>query len=210
MKIVCISDTHCQLEAVDLPEGDLLIHSGDATYRGTVKEIVDFNASLGKIKHKYKHGIIFCPGNHDWLYETNSTLAKELTTNATVLINESITVDGFKIYGSPFTPFFHAWAFNLYRGKDLAGNWSKVPDDTNILVTHGPAYGILDALEDGGNVGCQDLSDRIRSLSQLKLHISGHIHFSHSSIIKDGVVYVNASICDERYNPTNKSIVIDL
>jgi 3',5'-cyclic AMP phosphodiesterase CpdA len=67
-RIVCISDTHNFHEQIRIPDGDILIHAGDATNRGTVEEIVFFNQWFCRLPHRHK---IFVAGNHDWLFETN-------------------------------------------------------------------------------------------------------------------------------------------
>ena len=216
-KLCLISDTHCQLNKILhlMPEADILIHCGDATYRGTIEEISRFNHHLGEIKHKYKH-ILFVAGNHDWLFETNLTLARSLMTNATVLIDETITIDGFNIYGSPWQPFFCHWAFNFPENDNGAAaktTWAKIPNNTNILITHGPPRGILDNLHEGKNpeerVGCPYLLERIKELKELKLACFGHLHRNAEDhkIEKHGnITFVNASICDESYKPVNPPI----
>ena len=201
--IVCISDTHTKLNEIDIPEGDLLIHSGDCSFGGTETEIKEFNNQLGKIKHKFKQGIIFVPGNHDWLYEKNEKLARELTSNATVLIDEFVVVDGIKIYGSPFQPEFCSWAFNLPRGKKLKEKWDKIPIDIDILVTHGPPYGIMDHVRPhpsnkGTHAGCEDLLEAVKRIKP-RFHIFGHIHDSSGILDNGDTVFVNASNLDDNY-----------
>lgn len=209
LKIVCISDTHCRLKDIQLPEGGLLIHAGDATFRGTIPEIIEFNEQLGLIKDKYKHGIIFVPGNHDWLFETNKSLAKEIMTNATVLIDESVSIEGKVIYGSPYQPEFCGWAFNLPRGEKLKWKWEQIPDKANVVITHGPPHGILDKTPRGEQVGCEELYKRVLEVKP-ELHVFGHIHHDHGYYNFNGTTFVNASSCTERYEPTNKPIVIEL
>lgn len=212
-KIVCVSDSHCQLQKVTLPDGDLLIHAGDATYQGTIKEVSEFNEQLGKIKHKYKYGIIFCPGNHDWVFEKNETLGKELVSNATVLINESITISNIKIYSCPQTPFFYNWAFNIPRGEAIKKYWDDIPDDTDVLITHGPPFGILDTISpksQKGHLGCEELYKRVMGLPNLKAHVFGHIHGGAGQIKIDNTTFLNASVCTENYAPLNSPLVIEL
>lgn len=210
MRLVLISDTHCQLDKVNVPDGDLLIHSGDATYIGDTHQIFQFNEHLGKIKDKYKHGVLFIPGNHDWMFQRNETLARQLMSNAKVLIDETIVIEGLKIYGTPWQPFFHNWAFNLHRGQALKEKWDLIPNDTNILISHGPPYGILDRCPNGKLAGCADLYKRIFELKDLKLHVFGHIHDMYGTKQIQNITFVNASICTERYKPNNAPIVIDI
>lgn len=210
-KVVCISDTHNKTGSLNLPPGDLLIHSGDATMSGSLNEVIKFNKWLGEIKDNYKYGILFIPGNHDWLFEKQPDVAISMMYNAKVLMHESTEINGYKIFGSPFQPEFCSWAFNIPRGQPLAHKWSVIPLDTQILVTHGPPYQILDRLPfSSERVGCEELSKKINELKDLELHVFGHIHHGSGMHCQDGITYVNASICDEQYKPLNTVQVVDL
>jgi Icc-related predicted phosphoesterase len=215
LRLVCISDTHCQLNQIELPEGDVLIHAGDATYEGTVSELTEFNDQLAAAKEKYRLGVYFTPGNHDFLFERNEELGREIMTNATVLIHQSAEVGGLKFFMSPYTPWFYDWAFNVNRGFDLANKWADIPTDTEVIVTHGPPYGILDRLlrprnGEDPNVGCKDLLERIDQLPNLMLSVFGHIHSGYGTVKRDVITFVNASSCNEQYVPENGPIVIDI
>ena len=88
------------------------------------------------------------PGNHDRIVEEQTLLCREILKqkikNSTMLIDEEFTLNGIKFYGSPRTPEFFDWAFMYKRGKKAELIWSNIPDDTDILITHGPPKGILD------------------------------------------------------------------
>jgi Icc-related predicted phosphoesterase len=220
MKIVCISDCHSQISKVVVPEGDLLIISGDATYQGTIEEVSKFNMDLAPLKPKFKHGILFTPGNHDKGFEKAPDLFKSILTNATTLIHESIEIEGFRIFASPYTPAFgYGWAYNVFRGEDIKNKWAEIPDETQILITHGPSMGILDRVQNFNgqkceweveHVGCQDLYNRIQELKNLKIHVFGHIHSGYGQVEINGVRYVNPSVCTEEYKPINSPIVVEL
>lgn len=209
MRVVLLSDTHCQLSKVKVPDGDLLIHAGDLTYRGTVQEISQELTELSKLPHKHK---VFICGNHDWLGERNPSLLKEIAKEKELiwLNHESIELEGLKIFGSAFTPEFCSWAFNVPRGEALKEKWSAIPDDTNVLITHGPPYGIQDACPDGRQVGCVDLLARLAQLNQLELSVFGHIHDSYGTSILKDKTFINASICNEQYKPVNEPIIINI
>jgi Icc-related predicted phosphoesterase len=213
-RIVCISDTHNCNEKIDVPEGDILIHSGDATITGTVEEIKRFNRWFSSLPHKHK---IFVAGNHDWLFERNNELARTLLDTKIVYLEDSdCEIEGLKIYGSPWQPRFYDWAFNLMRGAEIAEKWKFIPNDIDILVTHGPPNGVLDEVPRKWgieNTGCEELRKRIDEIAwygRLKLHIFGHIHCGYGQAEIDKIKYVNASTCDEQYNPVQSPIVIDL
>lgn len=205
MKLVLISDTHGYFP--DLPDGDILIHSGDATGNGTIRELFKFNAWLGLERQRY-HTILFCPGNHDRLFEKDEGVARSLVSNATVLINQEIEILGRRFYGSPYTPAFNFWAFQLYGQREAFHCWSKIPLDTDILITHGPARGVLDADVDGQQFGCPELFKKILE-AKPEIHVCGHIHAGYGQKYLDGTTFVNASICNENYEPTNLPIVIE-
>jgi Icc-related predicted phosphoesterase len=208
----------------EMPDADVLVHAGDFTGRGDPQRVIEFNEWLGKIKPKYKN-IIVIPGNHELTFESDIKAShydmepeqvKALITNATLLLDQSIKIDGFNFYGSPWTPYFHNWAFNIHRGH-LKATWEKIPDDTDVLITHGPPHGILDLVPASGfdrncvdvRVGCEELRDRILEVKP-KVHVFGHIHEGYGRIDSEGTTYVNASICDGRYRPNNKPIVVEI
>lgn len=211
MKVVCISDTHCQLDKVVMPEGDVLVHAGDLTYRGTLPEISKELIILGKMPY---NNIILVAGNHDFLFEnSHKYVAQQMCKDngITYLEDASTIIDDVMFYGSPYQPRFHDWAFNADRGWQLEKIWAKIPDDTNVLITHGPPRFRLEECPNGDKVGCLDLFNRIQQLNKLKLHVFGHIHFSYGQETDaKGVVFTNASICNEQYKPVNKPFVFDI
>jgi Icc-related predicted phosphoesterase len=208
-KIVCLSDTHNCHEQIIVPDGDILIHAGDATIRGTIDEIVFFNEWFANLPHPHK---IFVAGNHDWLFETNNRYARTLLDSSIHYLQDSpVEIEGIKFYGSPYQPRFFDWAFNLMRGAELAEKWKLIPEDTDVLITHGPPFGILDEVPRAywiENTGCEELRKRVE-IVRPKLHIFGHIHCTYGATEKFGVKFINASNCDESYEPTNLPIVID-
>jgi len=220
MKLVAISDTHQKHGFIQVPDGDVLIHCGDWTNQGTLESITNFLDWFTQLPHQHK---IFIAGNHELTLDSPNKKARKLLNkyigdDVHYLYNSEVIIDDVKFYGSPSTPFFYNWAFNFHRGKDIAAEWAKIPDDVNVLITHGPPYGILDLVENNiANMGrdlhqgCKDLSDRISQLKQLRVHVFGHLHTDGGKSAEvDGVIYGNAAICTERYLPYNKPIVIEL
>ena len=124
------------------------------------------------------------------------------------LQDSEVTIDGIKFYGSPWQPEFYNWAFNLPRGEKLAQKWAEIPDNTDVLITHGPAYGILDYAPMGGHVGCEELYKRISDIKP-KIHVCGHIHNSYGQKTIDGIEFLNASVLNDRYEYAHKPIVVD-
>ncbi|MBE94714.1 metallophosphatase domain-containing protein [Marinobacter sp.] len=212
MRLVCISDTHgMHRDIAFIPNGDVLIHSGDCLGRGSISELEDFIDWLGELPHRHK---ILIAGNHDWCFQTHPEESRSLVTNAIYLEDSGVSIEGLKFWGSPITPTFRNWAFNRERGSEIAQHWALIPDDTDVLVTHGPPEGIFDAVIEKNAclaVGCRDLYRRIDQLN-LRAHVFGHIHESYGvgTREKDNVIFVNACICTKAYCPINPPIVIDI
>jgi len=210
-KITFISDTHTKHKHLtnDLPGGDILIHCGDISSRGYKNEIENFLGWFDGIKgYEYK---IFIAGNHDFGFQDNPKECFELLKNypsITYLEDNSIIVDGIKIYGSPWQPRFHNWAFNVNRGWDIAQKWEKIPMDTDILITHGPLLGILDITNISERVGCEDLYKKVMEIKP-KVHAFGHIHSSYGMKEMDGMTFINASNLGEDYLYQNDPITLD-
>jgi Icc-related predicted phosphoesterase len=212
MRIVAISDVHGKWNQLTIPECDILISAGDYSFKGERHMVKDFHAWLNAQEANH---IISVQGNHETWVEKNFAEAKALALSvcpAVHFIDEGvIDIEGIKIFGSAITPWFCDWAWNRHRGPDIKRHWDRIPDDTQILITHGPPYGQLDIVyqADGvtpssqGRVGCYQLEERIKDLKQLKLHVFGHIHGSAGEASFNGVKYINAAICDETYKPTN-------
>ena len=207
IRIVAVSDTHSRHRELVVPDGDILIHAGDATMAGTVRELIEFNAWLGALPHRIK---IVCAGNHDWLFEKDPHLARVILTNARYIEDQLTTTLGLRIYVSPWQPRFFDWAFNLDRGEPIRAKWDLIPHELDILVTHGPPYGILDVSGmTGEHVGCEELRRAVERVRP-RVHIFGHIHHSYGVMVHEGIKFINASICDEGYQPTHAPIIIDL
>jgi len=232
MKIIALSDTHNRHDELTIPECDLLIHSGDWTNRGKMDEVEIFAKWLNK--QTQCKNIIVIPGNHELYFEKYLPESRNWFTDncpkAHLLIDELIEIDGIKIYGSPVTPFFCDWAWNRASGivkgyvagfkefypKPIKPHWDAIPKDINILITHGPPYGILDQTTHingelrSDHLGCEELISRIKELDNLDLHIFGHIHSpGGNQRHQDGVSFYNAAICDEHYIPINPITIID-
>lgn len=205
MRLVCLSDTHGRHEGIEVPEGDILLHAGDISQRGKPDEISAFDHWLGTLPHPHK---VMIAGNHDFLFERQPALAKSLLTHAVYLNDSGIELAGIKIWGSPISPWFYDWAFNRQRGAEIRQHWDLIPNDTDILITHGPPFGILDLTKSGESVGCHDLLAAVQRV-QPRLHLFGHIHEAYGQCQVDETWFVNASNLDFNYRPVHPVTVID-
>jgi Icc-related predicted phosphoesterase len=206
VRIVCISDTHNQLHKLTIPPGDLLIHAGDLTGHGSLKDVARVDRALAALPHRHK---VIIAGNHDWAFERENAAARAQVTSAVYLQDEAVTIEGLRIYGSPWQPWFFDWAFNYPRGQSLAPVWDRIPPQTDLLITHGPPLGHGDRTVRGEAVGCPALLDAIRRIRP-RLHVFGHIHEGYGVTQEGPTRCVNASSCNVDYEPINPPIVVDL
>lgn len=203
LKITFISDTHEKHKGLEksLIGGDIIIHAGDITNRGSKVATEDFISWYNTLPYDYK---IFIAGNHDFLFELNPSIVEEMlepySGTGLIYLQDSLTeIEGLKIYGSPWQPNFHNWAFQSERGLEMEKHWNKIPENIDILVTHGPAYGFLDqVIGEYEHLGCADLTNRILQVSP-KIHVCGHIHTGYGYREFHGIKFLNASLLDEQY-----------
>ena len=217
MKLTLISDTHTFHTQVtnDLPGGDFLIHAGDSMSTGyRESEIIDFLDWMEHDVKGYKHKM-FIAGNHDWIFENQPEHARELVAqyapSVEYLQDEPSCNTKVKVYGSPWQPEFCDWAFNLPRkGNELFEKWDDIPEETDILVTHGPRYGYLDytVAGSGGNVGCEAL-DSVLLSNPPKIHVFGHVHSGYGYKWDGKTHHINASVLNDNYKYTNQPINIE-
>lgn len=208
MKFVAISDTHCRHRGLKLPKGDVLLHAGDISYQSSLQEIKDFLEWFDQQPFTYK---IFIAGNHDFFFERKkeALIRKLLPEGVLYLKEEAFIINGIKIWGSPYTPWFYRWAFNKKRGDALAKHWRLIPDDTDVLLTHGPVYGILDTVINEQHAGDKDLLERVRQIKPA-VHVCGHIHESYGMVKRHGTLFINACILNEAYEMTNKPVTFNV
>lgn len=196
MKIVLISDTHGNHGRLNIPECDIIIHAGDYTNWGTIPEVAGFLAWFKDTPARYK---VFINGNHEVDFHDNKGLYLGLIPEGvTYLENTSVTIEGIKIWGSPYClPFYeHVWRYMIPE-EGLAPIWRSIPNDTDIVVTHTPAFGRVDELATEGRVkflGSKTLAGRL-AIVQPRLHVCGHIHQAYGQVERNGTVHVNAAIC---------------
>jgi Icc-related predicted phosphoesterase len=205
MRLVILSDTHSCHRRLAIPEGDLLIHAGDMTNTGSWQELQDFNEWLGTLPHKHK---IVIAGNHDFCWERDVDQAKAILTNGIYLEDSRITIEDINIWGTPWQPEFHDWAFNLPRGRALKEKWDLIPSETDILITHGPPQGHGDRTVLWQHVGCAELYEAVLRVKP-RLHIFGHIHEGYGVTRNADTTFINASICELFNRPKNRITVLD-
>lgn len=232
MKAVFLSDTHNFHMDVDVPDGDILFHTGDLTMSGTLSELMDFKDWFESLPHTHK---VLIAGNHDKCLGEDGILGMKMFTGCHYLNNSGVTIEGRKIWGSPMTPGFNGMraglSFYTNGDKEAKNIWSSLPKDLDVLLTHGPPWGILDEVKryqfeessdyQGDDISfienCGDkmlLSKVIKR--QPKIHAFGHIHEGYGVFEKsrnppyDNTLFMNCSVVNERYNVVNEPIEVNI
>ncbi len=184
--ILHISDTHGQHRLLtNLPEADVIVHSGDFTFGGSVDEALDFCDWFEHLPYKYR---IYIAGNHD---ACMCRLLPEEENGCYYLSNSGVELEGLKFYGLP-----------KFIEDDILGKYpqliSRIPTDTDVLVTHDAPNGVLDQ---SGSIswGSVDLLYKVNEVKP-RLHLFGHIHTAYGQQYFDGTLFSNAALVDDIYS----------
>ena len=221
IRVVTISDTHTGHRQLDVPDGDLLIHAGDILNvmqnKAGLAELQDFAEWADSLPHALKFTIA---GNHDWIFQEHPEVAQGLFQGSChYLQDQMVTVDlreefsdpgaFLNIYGSPWQPEFGQLAFNMPRGESLARVWSHIPDETDLLVTHGPPHGHQDWVgpRRTSRQGCKELRKRVDKVRPVA-HVFGHIHRGRGYTQANGTRFVNAAVVNGRYEVVHEPTVL--
>ena len=203
ISIYHFSDPHSLVHKIERVKADLYFCTGDVLRKGTFDELKKFSLEVEKIfkdKLVEPNNFILVPGNHDTPFENQLDDCIQLLKGVEILINQTIERFGIKIHGAPQTPIYGSYSFmdkDLYLGK----YWNLIPDDINILLSHGPAYGILDYVRRGINVGSQTLRYKLDGMPNLSLHCFGHIHEGRGYIKKKETYFINGSCPNVTQDP---------
>jgi Icc-related predicted phosphoesterase len=222
MKLLLLADTHgCHLRLYNLPKADVIIHAGDFTSHGTMKNCIDFLNWFNALDYEHK---ICVAGNHDIYMDTHylngggspSGIDAIMPPHVKYLNDSGCVINGLNFWGSPYTPYFFGWAFNAERGNEIQEHWDKIPPNTDVLITHGPAHvhgdhcpNFADPKGPYVRVGCYNLKQTIEHVKP-NLHVFGHVHAGYGVYTNHETLFVNASICNEAYQSVNKPILVEV
>jgi Icc-related predicted phosphoesterase len=193
LRVVCISDTHGFHRKLVLPPGDILIHAGDCLPDdGQDQALEDFNDWLGSLPYMYR---VVVAGNHDLLFAKQPRQASKRLTKAIYLENTGVTIEGLNFWGCPITPVPDSMAFAVERGTASRKYWDKVPTETDVLITHGPPFRVLDTEHVlAPHMGCDQLT-RALLRARPRLHVFGHVHGSYGQEAgPHGIAFVNCAV----------------
>jgi Icc-related predicted phosphoesterase len=221
MKLIAtvISDTHSREKKIKMPKlktgsgiKNILIHCGDFSYnRRSFNDFLNWYAEVPGYDYR-----VLIAGNHDEIVRDmgrDEMMQICGILDIIYLQDSSITIEGIKFHGSPWSVTFGDWAF-MMDDFELDQHWQKIPDDTNVLIVHGPAYGKCDKVEQNipnRHVGSRTLEMRTRDLKDLKFLFSGHIHDSGGEINQDGhFLTYNASIMNFWFRPDNQPHIFEI
>jgi len=224
MRIVATSDTHGMLHEIDVPDGDVLVLAGDvlgnfhdhrARWSDAERQLValeDLAKWLTVLPHRK---VVLVAGNHDWVFQLESKKARRILAahpKIVYLKDSGAEVCGLRFWGSPWQPAFCDWAFNLPRdGDELRKVWARIPNGIDVLVTHGPPFGIMDSSPE---VGCHEQGDRLLlervQIVKPRFSVFGHIHGGYGRQKIGETEFLNVALCDENYLPVQRPQVIDV
>ena len=223
IRIVCMSDTHGKHRDVQLPPGDILLHGGDFSRSGEINEYSDLSSYF---RDSGFEQVICIAGNHDMTlhpsyYKDNwdrfhpepfdCANAHAALQHCIYLEDSSHTTKhGIEVYGSPWSPKYFDWAFNLPRGSPIRAVWDRIPDSTDLLMTHGPPLGRGDMTKENGRAGCNDLTVVVQDRVKPRIHFFGHIHEGAGVSFDNHTLYINGSNLNILYQAVNHPIVVDL
>ena len=207
MKITIISDTHNLHHQFTALEGDVLIHCGDMfnLYDDDPSALKNIDDWFGK----QNFDLILCTGgNHDHLLENHVKTRGNPFKNAVYLQDERYEYNGVVFYGSPWVPDLSRHAF--YQNEaGLIAKWSRIPTDTDVLITHTPPFKILDQSSRGMVLGCEFLSRELARVAP-KLHCFGHVHASPGMVKQGQTTYINASSVNSRVELAREPFVFEI
>lgn len=226
MKVVAISDLHGLLPVI--PECDILLIAGDICphFDRPVGGAGDIFGQSYWLRHDFEEWLDNVPakevcatwGNHDWIGEKRPDMVPKLRWH--LLNDQGAEVLGVKVWGTPWQPYFHGWAFNapppLYPDGEafLKKKYDLIPDDTDIIISHGPPRGFGDVTHDGRPTGSEALKDAIMRIKP-KLSVAGHIHIGRGvweierGNMPKGII-ANVCVLDEAYRLVHKPMEFEI
>lgn len=183
-----------------------LFSQGPMEHAAACKKLLDCD------EMRTKHGVWY-------LEDSGVDVSKTLNENGDSIVNVTpITSSGpsptsVRIWGSPWSPDFHSWAFMLPRRTGaLASKYELISPKTHILLSHTPPYGVLDESKmTHENVGAEELTEFLEKREDLSVVAFGHIHEDYGVVEKGGRLFLNAAMSEVGYDCGKRMVhVVDL
>jgi Icc-related predicted phosphoesterase len=224
MKIAALSDFHGRL--VDVPQCDLCIIAGDFT----PIESHEFSFQQAWLRDSFRpwletipaKKIIGIAGNHDVLFDHGKESGYPVPDLPwTYLENTETEFEGIKIFGTPYQSKFNGWPF-MRKEYELKKMWADMPK-CDLVVSHGPPYGVADIGGNGKRTGMKTLTNKLTEL-EIPHCICGHMHENYGAFYAPTsshyvphqlpVLYYtsiyNVALCDNHYDIRYKPLIIEI
>ncbi len=215
MRLVATSDFHGKLDPAALPPGDVLVLAGDllADAPDDARDPVGWQAErlreldvlLGDLAFRE---VLLVAGNHDGVLQVRPELGRALRA-ARCLQDEPCELEGVRFWGSPWQPHLSKHPFFMPDGREAWALYRRIPEGTDVVITHTPPWGVLDSWEPGVGLGGRMLRARVAALRP-RVHVFGHMHPSYGAVQVGPTRFYNAAMCDGAGAPVNPPHVIDL
>lgn len=207
MRLVFLSDTHGHYRSLNLPAGDVLVHGGDFGARGDLNDLAQFASWIRELPFRHK---LFVSGNNDPCFLSSPQEALEVLEGVQWLRDCSIEIEGVHFYGATWQSLLSRTPLSYERERSArAVLWSRIPSNTDVLITHVPPHGILDRNRRGRNQGCSALRTRVDEIAP-RVHLFGHIHECRGHTLEGQTLFVNGAVCDTNYQPQNPPMLVEL
>ena len=230
IRFVCISDTHGQFKDIKLPKGDVLIHCGDFSSKGSKKEIKEFSKWLGKQDFLQR---VVIAGNHEFSFDleyeeilkerfsykptfpSNEDFkeVKSLLTNCIYLEDQETDIFGYKVYGTPWQNEYSRSAFQR-KPEICDSKFDKIPKNIDILISHSPPYGFCDEPSKAGidHAGSKYLAQKVCEDIKPIVHVFGHLHEAYGVKFGGscGTIFANVASCNRAFRIEHRPVIFDL
>lgn len=234
VRILCISDTHGEHGSLDpssFSPCDLVIFAGDLSMFGNPSEVSSFKKWFQSINCPNK---LLIAGNLDLTFDTKNldhfkdkilhyvktdvkleTIKPNFLQNADFIYAEhnlvEITISNhpIRIFASPYTPEFMDFGFQYKEKEQAKALWDQIPNDIDVLVTHGPPHNICDKSSSGFHCGCEVLRGAIERVKPA-LSVFGHIHEAYGTDVFGDTLCCNVALVNQSRKIANKPTYVDL
>jgi predicted phosphohydrolase len=208
MRIVAVSDLHGQLPPI--PACDLLLIAGDVCplddHAGDAQRAFLEGPFSDWLEQAPARTVAGVAGNHDLIAEREPALLARLPW--TYLCDSAAKLVGLRVWGSPFAVTYGDWAF-MESDDELEQRFAAIPAGLDVLLVHGPPYGVLDHAVRGVDTGSHALRRAILR-ARPSLAVFGHIHEGRGEALLGSTRCLSVALVDARYVPRHAPTEFEL